>query len=77
MVNKDFNNKRFIDYNDFSSEEELIAKLQETDQNDKLGVEILMQPTFSADKIKHNEQQQQVLEILSNIIESNEKPIAN
>ena len=77
LVNKDFNKKRFIDYNDFSSEEELISKLLEIDQNDELGIGMLMQPTFSPGKIKHHEQQYRVLEILCNIIDSDEKPIAD
>jgi hypothetical protein len=76
LVHKDFNSKRFIDHNDFNSEVELIAKLIEIDQNDELAIDMLMEPTFSADKINHQEEQKQVLEILCKIINSNKKPIA-
>lgn len=76
LVHKDFNTKRFVDHNDFNSEEELINKLIEIDQNDELAIDMLMEPTFSLDKINHIEEQKQVLEILCKIINSNKKPIA-
>jgi hypothetical protein len=76
LINKDFNSKRFINYNTFNSEEELINKLLEIDQNDELGIDMLMQPAFSIDKLPHEEERQQVLTILNKIIEKNEKPIA-
>ena len=76
LVDKDFNSKRFIDYNKFKSEKELIDRLLEIDQNDELAIDMLIQPTFNKDKITHEEEHQQVLTILSEIIETNKKPIA-
>lgn len=76
LVDKDFNSKRFIDYNKFESEKELIATLLEIDQNEELAIDMLMEPTFSAAKLAHNEERQQVLHIISTIIENSEKPIA-
>jgi hypothetical protein len=76
LINKDFNSKRFIDYNTFKSENELINKLLEIDQNDELGIDMLMQPTFSLNKLPHEEERQRVLDILNKIIENQEKPIA-
>jgi hypothetical protein len=76
FVSKDFNTKRFIDYSDFKSEEDLIAKLLEIDQTDDLAIDMLMQPTFNEHKLSHNEERIQVLQILSEIIENPKKPIA-
>jgi hypothetical protein len=77
LIHSDFNSSRFLNYNDFSSVDKLIEKLLEIDRNDELGIEILMQQTFSANKIEHTEQRRQVLKILCNIIEGREKPIAS
>ncbi len=76
LVGQDFNSNRFIDYNSFESEEELITKLLEIDQNDDLAIDMLMQPTFNEHKLSHNEERIQVLQILSEIIENPKKPIA-
>lgn len=46
-VHKDFNVGRFINYHDFNSEEELIGKLIQIDQNFDLAVEMISQPVFS------------------------------
>lgn len=76
LVDKDFNDKRFLDYTKFESEKELIDKLLEIDQNDELAIDMLVQPTFNLDKISHEEEHQQVLLILGAIIENPQKPIA-
>lgn len=76
VVYKDFNSKRFIDYNAFKTEEELIARLVEIDQNDEFAIEMLLQPTFNLDKISHEEEHQQVLQIMSVLIDNPKKPIA-
>jgi hypothetical protein len=76
FVGNDFNVKRFIDFNSFESEEELIAKLLEIDQNDDLAIDMLLQPTFNTHKLSHNEERIQVLQILSEIISNPNKPIA-
>lgn len=75
-VDKDFNPKRFINYNSFASENELIENLLEIEQNEELALAMLMQPTYSLDRITHEEEKQQVLQILTDIIENKEKPIA-
>lgn len=75
-VTKDFNKKRFVDYNDFDSEELLINRLLEIDQNDELAIEMLLEPPFSDTKIPHHKEHEQILEILSEFLESEKKPIA-
>jgi hypothetical protein len=76
LVDKDFNAKRFIDYNKFVSEKELIARLLEIDQNEELAIDMLLQPTFNLDKLSHNDEKKKVLAILSAIMENPSKPIA-
>ena len=76
LVDKDFNSKRFIDYNKFGSEKELIDRLLEIDQNEELAIAMLMQPTYSFNRIAHEEEKQKVLQILSAILEKPQKPIA-
>lgn len=76
LINNDFNSKRFINYNTFKSENELINKLLEIDENDELGIDMLAESTFSLDKLSHGEERQRVLDILIKIIEKPEKPIA-
>jgi alpha(1,3/1,4) fucosyltransferase len=76
LVDRDFNSQRFLDYNQFKSEEDLIKRILEIDQNDDLAIDMIMQSTFSTVKMTHNEEHNQILEILSGIIENNKKPIA-
>lgn len=75
-VDKDFNPKRFIDYNKFESEKELIERLLEIEQNEELAIAMLMQPAYGLDRISHDSEKEQVLEILSTIIDNPKKPIA-
>tara|TARA_R110000868_G_scaffold14457_5_gene67380 strand:- start:31769 stop:32227 length:459 start_codon:yes stop_codon:yes gene_type:complete len=76
LVSNDFNSKRFLDYNKFESEKKLIDKLLEIDQNEELAIAMLMQPAFSENKLPHEEEREEVLSILSTIIEKLQKPIA-
>lgn len=76
LVDQDFNAKRFIDYNTFKTEKELIDRLLEIDKNEELAIDMLVEQPFNKDKKTHEEEHQQVLDILSNIIEADKKPIA-
>lgn len=76
LVSRDFNEKRFIDYNDFNTEEELIRKLIEIDENNEMAIEMIMQSPFSNVKMAHEQEQIKVLNILIDKIQSNKKPIA-
>lgn len=75
MVNKDFNPKRFINSNSFASEKELIDRLLEIEQNEELALAMLMQPVYSLNRTTHEEEKQEVLQILTSIIDNSEKPI--
>lgn len=50
-IHLDFNPKRFINYHDFSSEEALINKIIEIDENPELAVEMLMNPILNHNRI--------------------------
>ena len=76
LVDRDFNSERFIDYHQFESEEDLIKRILEIDQNDDLAIDMIVQPTFSSNKMTHQEEHKRVLELLCGIIENNKKPIA-
>lgn len=75
LVDKDFNPSRFINYNKFKSEKELIERLIEIEQNEDMAIDMLLQPAFSIDKRTHEEERMDVLEILETIIENPGKPI--
>jgi hypothetical protein len=46
LINRDFNTKSFLNYSDFKSEDELIERIIELDQNDELYIEHLNQPYY-------------------------------
>jgi len=48
----------------------------EIDQNEELAIAMLMQPTFSVDKVAHEKEKEQVLALLTSLIENPRKPIA-
>jgi hypothetical protein len=73
FVYKDFNSKRYIDYNDFESEDKLISKLKEIDENDELAIDMIMQTPFSEGKGGHEQEKVEVLTILIKLIESSKK----
>jgi len=76
LIARDFNSKRFIDYNEFKSEKDLINRILEIDDNDELAIEMILQSTFNESKISHSVEHKQVLKRISKIIESTNKPIA-
>jgi alpha(1,3/1,4) fucosyltransferase len=51
LVGRDFNAKSFLNYADFSSEEELIDRIIEIDQNDELYMEYLRQPYYHNNQV--------------------------
>lgn len=76
LVGKDFNDKRYINYNDYENEEELINRIIEIDENDELAIDMILQTPFSDEKISHDLEHQKVLDILTTIFNSDNKPIA-
>lgn len=76
LVANDFNEKRFLNYANFSSEEALIEKIIEIDQNDELAIDMIQQPPFSVHKISHDLEHKKVLAFLDAVFKSNTKPVA-
>ncbi|MFH4964298.1 glycosyltransferase family 10 [Gaetbulibacter sp. M235] len=75
-IDLEFNTKRFINFHDFESEEELFKRLEEIESNPDLALEILKEPIFAKDRIDYETEKTLVLEHIINVIESNKKPIA-
>jgi hypothetical protein len=46
LIDRDFNTKSFLNYSDFKSEDELIERIIELDQNEELYMEYLNQPYY-------------------------------
>lgn len=76
LVSKDFNIKRFINYFDFKTEDDVIQKLLEIDANDELGIQMIMEQPFNSQKAIYELELQQVLGKISKLIESKKTPIA-
>lgn len=75
-VDRDFNTKRFLNYHDFETEEELIERLIEIDKNPMLALEILKQPVFDPQVESPSKIRENVLEIIDSILKSGHKPKA-
>jgi len=68
LVSKEFNTKRFLNYHDFETEEALIERLIEIDKNPMLALEILKQPVFNPQVESPSEIRENVLEIITNVL---------
>lgn len=75
-IHLDFNPKRFINYNDFDSEEALFQRLEEIESNPNLAIEILKQPIFAENRIGYELEKDRVLKEIIKVFKSNKKPIA-
>lgn len=75
-IHLDFEPKRFINYSDFNSEEDLIKKIIEIDENPKLAVEMLMNPILNQNRIAPDLEMKLVLSYIESVIDSSSKPIA-
>ena len=72
LIGKDFNTKSFLNYSDFSSEEELIARIIEIDQNEKLYIEYLQQPYYHNNEVNEFINPENILRQFQKIFE---KPV--
>src|SRR5260221_14570616 len=78
LIEKDFNKKRFINFNDFANEDDLIQFMLEVDKNNSLAVDILTEPVFPENKLPICNHKENVLDFLNSIIEKigETKPVA-
>ena len=70
LVDKDFNSKSFLNYFDYNNDEELIERIIEIDNDDNLLAEILKQPFFQGNKVNEFVSHDNILNKLTEIIES-------
>ncbi len=68
LIQRDFNPRRFINYDGFGNEEKLIEYLLEIDKDDEKAIDILMQPVFESNQIPSYIDDDKVLIFLEKII---------
>jgi len=67
LINKEFNNRAFINYHDFQSDEEVIDKIIEIDKNDELYIKYMCEPlSYKNDYLNEDF----LIDILDKIIKS-------
>lgn len=63
LVEKDFNTKSFLNYNDFRNDDELIERIIELDNNDDLYLDMLRQPWFKDGMVNEFASPERITEI--------------
>lgn len=77
LVHQDFNRNSFINYFDFQSEEEMIERIIQIDQDDSLYAQILAEPFFTNNVPNQFVDFNKVREHLRMVIDSNIHPISS
>jgi alpha(1,3/1,4) fucosyltransferase len=72
-VTRDFNPASFINCHDFNNFEEVVERVKEVDQNDKLYDEILQEPAFRENAIPPQLQKEKLVAFLKNIFEKSKE----
>jgi len=77
-VGEDFNRNAFLNYSDFRSEEELIKKMLEIENDPETGINMLLEPKFPGNKIPESIREENLLRFFQNIIDhrSTIRPVA-
>lgn len=70
LVFKDFDTKSFVNYYDFSNEDEVIDRIIEIDQNPDIYLNILSQPYFPNNQLNEYVREENILSQLDIIIDS-------
>lgn len=76
LVHKDFNTKSFLNYHDYDSEDALIERIVEIDNNDDLYLEYLRQPYFHGNEINSFIDPKNLLKRFEYIFNSDKTPVA-
>lgn len=78
LVEKDFNKKRFLNYDDFANEDELVKTIMKIDSDEGEALKLLAEPIFPDNEIPACIQEKNVIGFLNNIITNRNaiKPIA-
>lgn len=70
LIHRDFNPAGFLNYFDYNSDDELIEKIIQVDSDDSLYAQILEQPSFHGNEENEFVKHENILNKLSEIIES-------
>ncbi len=76
LVDRDFNQKSFLNYHSFESDEALIEKIIEIDKNDDLFIQMLNEPFFENNVVNQYVDKSNIKKGLKEIIDSEITPIA-
>lgn len=76
LIYLDFNTKSFLNYYDYNSDEILIEKIIEIDNDDSKYADMLLQPYYHNNKINQYVKKENILNFLEHIIESEKEPIS-
>lgn len=76
LIHLDFNPKSFLNYYDFGTDEAVIQKILELDNNDEKYLEYLAEPAFTNNKLNDFVNPENVRKQLIKIVSSNIEPIA-
>lgn len=78
LVEKDFNTKSFVNWHDYGSDEAVIEKIIELDQNEDLYIQMQQEPYFINNEIPYFLKEKTILVFFESIIENKTyKPIAS
>ena len=69
LIERDFNTKSFLNYTDFASEDELIERIIEIDQNDELYMQYLRQPYYHNNQVNEFVDTENILRQFQNIFD--------
>lgn len=70
VIERDFNKKRFLNYDDFEDEDALIKRMIELENNESEALKILSQPVFPGNEEPHFIKEQNVIRFLAEIIDN-------
>ncbi len=77
LVHLDFNPKSFLNYYDFDSDEELIEKIIELDNNDDLYLQYFAQPKYNNNQVNDYVKKDNIQKFLLNAIEAEITPVSS
>ncbi len=77
FIGRDFNTNSFLNLNDFHSDEEMIEKIIELDNNDELYKQYLIQPWFNNNKINEFANKNEIIKKFDRIFNEKIIPVSN
>jgi len=75
-IDKDFNTKSFINWHDYNSDEAVIERIIELDQNDDLYLKMLSEPWFNGNQVNEYVDRSNIKEFFEKVFSYDSTPIA-